>query len=54
MPAAEQHQRMRILRRAVRERDIYHWLDAVLRAAIARDLSEFPRVEDYIPSSIAS
>jgi trehalose 6-phosphate synthase len=39
------------LRRSVRERDIYHWLDAFLSAAISRDLSEFPRVEDYLPAA---
>ena len=54
MPVSEQRSRMRTLRRIVRERDIYHWVDAVLRAAISRDLSEFPRVEDYLPTSIAS
>ena len=54
MPMSEQRSRMRTLRRVVRERDIYHWLDAVLRAAISRDLSEFPRVEEYLPTSIAS
>jgi hypothetical protein len=46
--------RMRRLRRIVRERDIYHWLDAYLRAAISRDLSEFPRAEDYLPAALAS
>jgi len=54
MPASEQADRMRRLRRTVRERDIYHWLDAFLRAAISRDLSEFPRVEDYLPAALAS
>jgi alpha,alpha-trehalose-phosphate synthase [UDP-forming] len=54
MPPAEQRARMTRLRHAIRERDIYHWLDAFLRAAIARDLSEFPRVEDYIPTALAS
>ena len=54
MPASERADRMRRLRRTVRDRDIYHWLDAFLKAAIARDLSEFPRAEDYLPAALAS
>ncbi len=54
MPAAERKRRMRRLHRSVRERDIYHWLDAFLRAAIERDLSEFPRAQDYLPGALAS
>ena len=54
MPRAEQRARMGRLRRTIRERDIYHWLDAFLRAAISRDLAEFPRVADYLPTAIAS
>ena len=54
MPRPEQHRRMRRLRRSVRERDIYRWLDSFLRAAISRDLGEFPRVDDYIPTALAS
>jgi trehalose 6-phosphate synthase len=54
MPEEEKKARMRRLRRIVRERDIYHWLDAYLRAAISRDLSEFPRAEDYLPAALAS
>jgi trehalose 6-phosphate synthase/phosphatase len=50
MPAEERRTRMRKLRRAVREHDIYGWVDAFLRAAIARDLGDFPRVDDFIPS----
>jgi trehalose 6-phosphate synthase len=54
MPRAEQRARMVRLRRTIRDRDIYHWLDAFLRAAIARDLAEFPRVADYLPTAMAS
>jgi trehalose 6-phosphate synthase len=49
MPEAERRARMRKLRRAVREHDIYHWLDTFLRAAAAHELSDFPLVEDYLP-----
>jgi trehalose-6-phosphate synthase len=54
MPGSEQRRRMQGLRRSIREHDLYHWLDAFLRAAISRDLAEFPRVEDYLPAAIAS
>jgi len=50
----EQRQRMRKLRRTIQQNDIYHWLDTFLRAAVSRDLSAFPRVEDYVPNAIAS
>jgi trehalose 6-phosphate synthase len=47
-PAARQ-ERMRRLRRTVREHDIYRWLDTFLEAAIARELDDFPLVDDYLP-----
>jgi trehalose 6-phosphate synthase len=50
MPAQEQRGRMRALRRSIRDHDLYHWLDAFLKAAISRDLGEFPLVEDYLPA----
>jgi alpha,alpha-trehalose-phosphate synthase [UDP-forming] len=46
---ALQRRRMRRLRRAVQEADIHGWVDSILRAAVSRDLSDFPRVEDYLP-----
>ena len=49
MPAEEQRERMRKLRRAVRSNDIYRWLDTFLRAAAEHTLSDFPLVEDYMP-----
>ncbi|MFQ5934920.1 MAG: trehalose-6-phosphate synthase [Acidiferrobacterales bacterium] len=39
--------RMRRLRRTIRETDIFWWVDSYLRAAIEKDLSAFPLVEDY-------
>jgi hypothetical protein len=35
----------------VRDHDIYHWLDTFLDAAISRELSDFPLVEDYLPAA---
>ena len=49
MPANERRVRMRRLRRAIREQDIFWWVDSFLRAAIAKDLNDFPLPEDYIP-----
>ena len=46
---AERRSRMRKLRRAVKEHDIYHWLDTFLDAAISKELADFPLVEDYLP-----
>lgn len=49
MNKTERHSRMRKLRRATREYDIFWWVDSFLRAAIAKDLSDFPLPEEYIP-----
>lgn len=49
MPLEERRARMRKLRRAVRDHDIFWWVDAFLRSAIAKDLSDFPVPEEYIP-----
>lgn len=49
MPKSERHARMRKLRRSIREYDIFRWVDSFLRAAIAKDLSDFPMPEEYIP-----
>jgi trehalose 6-phosphate synthase len=49
MPAKERTARMRRMRRSIREQDIFWWIDSFLRAAIAKDLSDFPLPEDYVP-----
>jgi trehalose 6-phosphate synthase len=51
MPRAARRSRMRRLRRAVFENDIYRWVDRFLDAAIARDLNDFPVVEEYVPEA---
>ncbi len=48
-PPSERRSAMRKLRRSVRDYDIYWWVDSFLRAAIAKDLSDFPAPEEYIP-----
>jgi trehalose 6-phosphate synthase/phosphatase len=54
MPRPARRSRMRRLRRAVFENDIYRWLDRFLEAAIARDLHDFPVVEEYLPEAARS
>jgi len=49
MDANERRARMRGLRRAIREQDVFWWVDSFLHAAIAKDLSAFPLPADYLP-----
>jgi trehalose 6-phosphate synthase len=42
MPEAQRIARMRAMRRSIRRQDVFWWVDSFLRAAIARDLSDFP------------
>ena len=42
MPEGERVARMRGLRRSIRRQDVFWWVDSFLRAAIARELSDFP------------
>lgn len=49
----ERRKRMRRMRRAVKHADIYRWLDAFLRAAVSRELADFPVVEEYLPAAQA-
>jgi trehalose 6-phosphate synthase/phosphatase len=41
--------RMRTLRRSVRAQDIFWWVDSFMRAAINKELRDFPVLEDYVP-----
>ena len=45
MPAEERAGRMRRMRRSIRRQDVFWWVDSFLRAAIARDLRDFPGLE---------
>ena len=49
MNAEERRWRMRRMRRSIRNFDIFWWVDSFLRAAIAKDLSAFPVMDDYVP-----
>ena len=50
MPEAERVARMRAMRRSIRRQDVFWWVDSFLRAAIARDLRDFPAPERRAPS----
>jgi len=49
MPPDEKVQRMSTLRRSIRKRDIFWWVDSFLEAAIAKNLDSFPVIADYVP-----
>ena len=49
----ERRNRMRRLRRGVRECDIFWWVDTYLQAAIERDLSDYPQPGNYVPEATA-
>ncbi len=54
MPESTRRSSFRRLRRTVREKDIYRWLDTFLRAAGDRELSDYPLVADYLPAAVGS
>ena len=49
MSDEERRNRMRRLRRGIRECDIFWWVDTYLQAAIDRDLSDYPQPQNYVP-----
>jgi trehalose 6-phosphate synthase len=49
MSPGERNYRMRRLRTSIRRHDIFHWVDNFLQAAVAKQLNDFPAVEDYTP-----
>ncbi len=54
MPFEEKNQRMRNLRESVKTRDLFWWLNTFLDAAIEKNLSSFPQVDEYFPEEPAS
>ena len=51
MSDEERSWRMRRMRRSIRNFDIFRWVDSYLRAVIAKDLSAFPVVDDFVPQN---
>ena len=49
MATASGRYRMRRLRRNIRDQDIFWWVDSFMRAAIDKELRDFPVLEEYIP-----
>ncbi len=54
MSLAERKQRMHNLRQIVKNRDVYWWLNSFFNAAIEKNLSGFPRVDEYFPGNCAN
>jgi len=50
MSGEERQARMRNLRRSIRDRDIFWWEDAFLRAGTAYQRTDFTLLEDYVPT----
>jgi trehalose 6-phosphate synthase len=40
---------MRRLRKNIRSQDVFWWVDSFMRAAIDKELRDFPVLEEYIP-----
>ncbi len=49
MTPGERLYRMRRLRRSVRSHNVFWWVDSFMRAAMDRELRDFPVLEEYIP-----
>jgi len=49
MSAGERRYRMRRLRKNIRSQDVFWWVDSFMRAAIDKELRDFPVLEEYIP-----
>ncbi len=52
MDSKEKKQRMSNLRKNVKNKDVFWWLNSFLNAAIEKDLSNFPQVDEYFPSDL--
>ena len=50
MSLEERKQRMRNLRENVKNKDVFWWVNSFLNAAIEKNLSNFPKVDEYFPS----
>jgi trehalose 6-phosphate synthase/phosphatase len=49
MPQEERRARMSTLRQSIQRNDIFRWVDSYLRAAIAKDLRDFPAIDAFMP-----
>ncbi|OGQ94262.1 MAG: trehalose-6-phosphate synthase [Deltaproteobacteria bacterium RIFOXYD12_FULL_57_12] len=46
--------RMKKMRRSIKKNDIFHWVNAYFRAGIAKDLSQFPVAEFFVPKPLST
>lgn len=46
--------RMKKMRRSIQKNDIFHWVNAFFRAGIAKDLSQFPVAEFFVPKPLST
>ena len=53
MDADNRHLRMEKMRRSIQKYNIFHWVNAFLRAGIHKDLNQFPKAEFFVPKPIA-
>jgi len=53
MAEEERRARMSRLRRVIRRNDIYKWVDSFLRAAVSVDLSDFPKIDEFVPEEFS-
>jgi len=49
MAPGERRYRMKRLRRNIQSQDVFWWVDSFMRAAIDKELRDFPLLEEYIP-----
>jgi len=49
MRLAMRRRRMRAMRRSIRRHDVFWWEDLFMRAAFAKNLDDFPLLDDYVP-----
>ncbi len=49
MPREERRFRMQRMRRAVQRNNIFRWVNAFLKAGIAKNLNDFPQIDYFVP-----
>lgn len=54
LPPAECQRRMHKMRRSVQRSDVFCWVHAFLRAAIAKELYDFPIIAEYTPTETST
>ena len=53
MPIKKKNKRMHNLRKKIKNRDVFWWLNSFLKAAIEKDLSNFPQADEYFPERVS-